>query len=320
MLMIGGVQLSQSRGLALGRIAASCEARVSTDVFPPRVARGEGTAVIERLPYLAELALDHIKDVQELILIGAAPPVSFFAYPDVPSEMAAQTCEVLQLADESSDIDQLLVALEEKLQTGEVVPETHPLTLPDLPTGHLDVNAAAQTIAHFLPDNAVVVDESNTSGTFISAHTLTARRHELLNLTGGAIGWGLPAAVGAAIACPERKVVSLEADGSAMYTLQALWTMAREGLDVTVVIFNNRKYSILELEFSRTGARGGSPGPKAASTLQIGNPDIDFVALAQGMGVPATRATTADDFNEQFAAAINAPGPRLIDAIVPPVF
>ncbi|MDX1735827.1 MAG: thiamine pyrophosphate-dependent enzyme, partial [Halioglobus sp.] len=138
--------------------------------------------------------------------------------------------------------------------------------------------------------------------------------------TGGAIGWGLPAAVGAAIACPGRKVISLEADGSAMYTLQALWTMARENLDITVVIFNNRKYSILELEFSRTGARGGTPGPKAASTLDIGSPDLDFVAVAEGMGVPATRATTAEEFNEQFEAAVKAHGPRLIDAIVPTVF
>jgi acetolactate synthase-1/2/3 large subunit len=126
--------------------------------------------------------------------------------------------------------------------------------------------------------------------------------------------------VGAAIACPERKVICLEGDGSAMYTIQALWTMARENLDVTVVIFNNRKYSILELEFGRTGARGGKPGPKAASMLNIGSPDMDFVAIARGMGVQAERATTAEEFNALFAAAMAAPGPHLIDALVPTLF
>jgi len=127
----------------------------------------------------------------------------------------------------------------------------------------------------------------------------------------------LPAAVGAAIACPDRKVLCLEGDGSAMYTIQSLWTMAREHLDVTVVIFNNRKYSILELEFARTGARGGKPGPNAGSVLDIGTPDMDFVAMAEGMGVPAFRATTAEEFNAQLEAALSSPGPRLIDAVVP---
>lgn len=320
LFMIGGCEVSKRRGHALSRIAQASGARVCTDVFPPRVARGQGSAVIDRLPYLAELALDHIKDVEALFLIGALSPVSFFAYPNVPSEMTAPDCAVTQLASHEEDIDQLLEALVDRLDAAALEPQVHPLSLPELPAGDLDVNAAAQAIAHYLPENAIIVDESNTSGTFISAYTTTARSHEILNLTGGAIGWGLPAAVGAAIACPERKVVSLEADGSAMYTLQALWTMARESLDITIVIFNNRKYSILELEFSRTGARGGKPGPKAASMLDIGSPDLDFVALAQGMGVPATRATTAQEFNAQFEAAINSKGPRLIDAIVPTVF
>src|SRR5690606_25035220 len=178
----------------------------------------------------------------------------------------------------------------------------------------------AQAIAHYLPLNSIVVDEANTSGLALAPGTTTARTHDWLNLTGGSIGWGLPAAVGAAIACRERKVVCLEGDGSAMYTIQALWTMARENLDVTVVIFNNRKYSILELEFGRTGARGGKPGPKAASMLRIDGPDLDFVALATGMGVRAERATTAAQFNQLFAEAMASTGPRLIDALVPTLF
>jgi acetolactate synthase-1/2/3 large subunit len=320
MLMIGGVEVSRERGLALSRIGKACGAQVSSDTFPVRIARGEGSAVLGRLPYLAELAIDSIKDVEHLILIGALPPVSFFAYPNVPSEIAPEGCDVLQMAEPGEDIDQLLESLLSALDAQAVEPDVQALDLPPLCSGALDVNAAAQAIAHFLPQDAIVVDEANTSSTFTSAYTTSARAHDQLCLTGGAIGWGLPAAVGAAIACPQRKVVALEADGSAMYTLQALWTMAREDLDITVVIFNNRKYSILELEFGRTGARGGTPGPKAASTLSIGNPDLDFVALAQGMGVSATRATTAEEFNTQFEAAVNSRGPRLIDAIVPTVF
>jgi acetolactate synthase I/II/III large subunit len=319
MIMIGGCEIDLARGHALSKIGKASGAQVSTDVFPPRIARGEGSAVIGRLPYLAELAIDHMKDVEHLILIGALNPVSFFAYPNVPSEIASPECDVYELATSDDDIDQLLDALIERLEASDIEPEVQALGLPDLCSGDLDVNAAAQAIAHFLPENAIIVDEANTSSTFTSIYTAASRAHDQLNLTGGAIGWGLPGAVGAAIACPDRKVVSLEADGSAMYTLQALWTMARENLDITVVIFNNRKYSILELEFSRTGARGGTPGPKAASTLDIGSPNLDFVALAEGMGVPATRATTAEEFNEQFEAAINTKGPRLIDAIVPPV-
>ena len=195
------------------------------------------------------------------------------------------------------------------------------LALPALPAaGKLDVHSVAQAVAYYLPEHAVVVDESNTSGLALSPATTGARLHDWLNLTGGSIGWGLPAATGAAIACPERKVVCLEGDGSAMYTIQALWTMARENLDVTVVIFNNRKYSILELEFGRTGARGGKPGPKAASMLRIDEPDMDFVALARGMGVQAERAITAEEFNRLFAEAMSSRGPRLIDALVPTLF
>jgi acetolactate synthase I/II/III large subunit len=320
MLMIGGPEIDQQRGLLLSRIGKASGARVSTDTFPTRQARGAGTAVLERLPYLAELAIDHIKELDHLILIGAAAPVSFFAYPGVPSRIAPPQCEEIQLAGPHDDIDQCLKSLLDALEAGNVEPDIYPLTLPDLPTGALDVNSVAQAVAHYLPEHAVVVDEANTSGLALSPATATARYHDWLNLTGGSIGWGLPAATGAAIACPDRKVVCLEGDGSAMYTIQALWTMARENLDVTVVIFNNRKYSILELEFGRTGARGGKPGPKAASTLRIDDPRLDFVALARGMGVQADSASTAEEFNALFAAAMVQKGPRLIDALVPTLF
>jgi acetolactate synthase-1/2/3 large subunit len=284
------------------------------------VARGAGTAVIDRLPYLAELAIDHIKDIEHLILVGAPAPVSFFAYPNVPSAIAAPGCEQFVLAGPNDDIDQVLEDLLQGLGAFDAAPDVQPLALPDLGAGPLDVFKLAAAVAHFLPENAVVVDESITSGFALYPATAAARPHDWLNLTGGSIGWGLPAAVGAAVACPERKVICLEGDGSAMYTIQSLWTMARENLDVTVVIFNNTKYSVLEMEFARTGARGGKPGPNAASVLDIGGPDMDFMAIASGMGVQASRATSAEEFNQQFAAAMKAKGPRLIDAVVPTMF
>lgn len=317
MIMIGGREIDTEQGLMLSRIGKASGARVCTDTFPARVARGAGTAVIDRLPYLTEMAVDHIKDIENLILIGAKAPVSFFAYPNLPSAIAPEGCNEFVLATVNEDIDQVLGALLEKLDAVDVEPDVHPLALPDLPTGDLDVMACGNTIAHFLPESAVVVDEGITSSIGCFPLTITAQPHDWLNLTGGAIGWGLPAAVGAALAVPDRKVICLEGDGSAMYTISALWSMARENLDITVVIFNNRKYSILELEFTRTGARGGTPGPKAASTLDVGTPDMDFVALATGMGVDATRATTAEEFNEQFEAAMQSTGPCLIDAMVP---
>ena len=317
MILIGGRELDSQRGLMLSRIGKAAGVRVCTEVFPGRMARGAGTAIIDRLPYLAELAIDHLKDVEHLILLGAAAPVSFFAYPNVPSVIAPDNCREFQLADPNDDIDQVLEDLLEQLDAVDAKPDVQPLTIPDLATGALDVNKIAAAVAHFLPVNAIVVDESITSGFVLYPVTATAQPHDWLNLTGGSIGWGLPASVGAAIACPDRKVVCLEGDGSAMYTIQSLWTMAREHLDVTVVIFNNSKYSVLEMEFARTGARGGKPGPNAASVLDIGGPDMDFVAIATGMGVSASRATTAEEFNAQFAAAIRAKGPRLIDAVVP---
>ncbi|MEJ2530628.1 MAG: acetolactate synthase large subunit [Halioglobus sp.] len=319
MIMIGGREIDSQRGLMLSRIGRACGARVSTEVFPTRIARGAGTAVIERLPYLAELAIDSLKGLDQLILVGAKPPVSFFAYPDVSSAIAPESCEQFVLAGPEDDIDQVLEDLLERLDAVDVLPDVQSLDIPELPAGELDANSASQAIAHFLPENAVVVDESITAGLFLFSLTMKSQPHDWLNQTGGSIGWGLPIAVGAAIACPGRKVLCLEGDGSAMYTIQSLWTMARENLDVCVVIFNNRKYSILELEFARTGARGGKPGPNAAGMLAIGTPDMDFVAMARGMGVQACRASTAEEFNAAFEEAMGSRGPRLIDAIIPSI-
>jgi acetolactate synthase-1/2/3 large subunit len=184
---------------------------------------------------------------------------------------------------------------------------------PDRPSGPLNSETLANAIGALLPEGAIVSDEGNTGGIFVPGATAGAPRHSWLTLTGGAIGQGMPVATGAAVACPDRKVVNLEADGSAMYTLQSLWTQAREGLDVTTVIFNNRAYAVLNLELSRTGARTDG---NAAKLFDLSQPPLDFVALAQGMGVTAERAETADDFVRAFERGLAEPGPYLIDAIL----
>ena len=320
MILVGGREITAEQGLILSRINKATGARICTEVFPSKITRGAGTAIIERLPYFAEQATEHIKDIDYLILIGASSPVSFFAYPNTPSTIASENCEQFVFAETDHDIIEALRTLEEKLGANDETPDVYPFKTPPLPSGDLNAQSISMTLAHWIPQNAIVVDEAITTGLFIFPTTATAKQHDWLNLTGGSIGWGLPAGVGAAIACPNRKVICLEGDGSAMYTIQSLWTMARENLDILVIIFNNKKYSILELEYKKTGARGGIPGSKAASTLAIGNPNIDFVAIAQGMGVSASRATTAAEFNEQVEKAINSKGPHLIDAIVPTLF
>ena len=318
MILVGGV-ITQDLGLQLGKLGEAFGVRICVETFPTRIRRGSGSAVLEKLPYLAEMAIDFMKDVENLVLIGASAPVSFFAYPNVPSEIPSKDCSVLALAETGDDLLNCVEQLLSSLDAESATPTCHPYQVPELPKGELNAMSASQSISHLLPENAIIIDEGATSSFMTYPLTANAAPHDWLALTGGSIGFGLPAAIGAAIACPDRKVVALEGDGSAMYTIQALWTMAREELDVTVVIYNNQKYHILALEFARTGARGGKPGPKAANMLDIGSPDLDFVAMAQGMGVKATRATTAEEFNEQFAAAMSTPGPHLIDAMVPPL-
>ena len=319
MILVGGPYISVELGLKLARISAATGARICVETFPTRISRGAGSARMERLPYLAELAIEHIREVEHLVLIGAQAPVSFFAYPNVPSVLHGEQCQVIPLAQPGNDIEQCVDALLDAVDASGASPDCFPPELPEPPSGLLNALSVAQAIARQLPQDAIIVDDGATTSIGLYDATATAAAHDWLALTGGSIGFGLPCATGAAIAAPERKVVALTGDGSAMYTIQALWTMARENLDITVVVFNNRKYNILELEFARTGARGGSPGPKAAAMLDIGSPDMDFAAMANGMGITASRADSAETFNDQFAEAMETHGPRLIETVVPPV-
>jgi acetolactate synthase-1/2/3 large subunit len=313
-LLIGGRAMRAEGLLAAARVASESGARLLCETFPARQERGAGLPSVERLAYLAEFAQMQLQDARHLVLVDAAAPVSFFAYPDKASVLAPDDCQIHVLASGSEDPVQALMALAHELGAPEGV-ETPLPSRPGRPHGALDIETFGAAIGAVLPEDAIVVDEANTSGLSIPAATAGCFRHDWLCLTGGSIGIGLPLAVGAAVAQPDRKVLCLEADGSAMYTLQSLWTMAREQLDVVTVVANNGSYAVLNMELSRVGAEAG--GPKARAMLDISNPDLDFVSLAKGMGVPATRATTAEELTNQLERALTEDGPALIDARVP---
>ncbi len=314
------VILVRGRGLrgagleAAGRIAAKTGARLMCDTFAPHSEMGAGRVSIERLPYFAEQIIDALAGVEQMILVGAKPPVSFFAYPGKKSWCSPDGCHFAQLAHEHEDGVQGLEALDHALGGAAPALARIPLGLPDLPTGRLNALSVAQAIAHLTPEHSIMSDESATSGFPLAMMMAKARPYDHLALTGGSIGQGLPLAVGAAIACPDRKVICPHGDGGAAYTLQALWTMAREKLDVTTVVFANRSYAILNIELQRVGAIGA--GPKALSMLDLHNPEMNWQSIASGLGVEASRATTAEEFNAQYASAMKQRGPRLIEAMI----
>ena len=313
-LLIGGSATREAGLVAAARVASATGAKLLGETFPARLQRGAGRPPLERLGYLAEFMTAQLDGMRSLVLVDAKAPVSFFAYPEKPSYLVPDGCDVHVLA---SDSDDAVGALEHLADVvGGADPTIQPAQRPERPSGELTGEAVANAVGALLPEDAIVSDEANTAGLWVAAATAGAPPHDSLTLTGGAIGQGLPVATGAAVACPDRKVLCLEADGSAMYTLQALWTQAREGLDVTTVIFNNRSYAILNLELSRVGAE--SPGPKALDMLDLSRPDLDFAALAEGMGVPAARATTADELVTALERGLASPGPFLVDAVLPP--
>jgi acetolactate synthase-1/2/3 large subunit len=315
-LLVGGSAVRAGGLAAAARVAATTGAKLLCETFPARIERGGHRPAVERLGYLAEFTIAQLEGTRHVVLVDALAPVSFFAYPGVPGYLIPDGCEVHTLAAAGDDAAGALEALAEALGAPELDRGAAPdgVPRPERPTGPLNAQSMAAAIGALLPENAIVSDEGNTAGIFVPSMTAGAPPHDWLCLTGGAIGQGLPVATGAAVACPDRKVLSLEADGSAMYTLQSLWTQAREGCDVTTVVLNNGSYAILELELSRVGA--GDPGPRARGMLEIDRPALDFVALAQGMGVPATRATTAEEFADQLARALHEPGPALVEAVL----
>jgi acetolactate synthase-1/2/3 large subunit len=314
-IFLGGEGLRRPALEAASRIASATGARLIGETFPARHERGAGIPAVDRLAYFAEFAAGQLAGTRHLILAGARSPVSFFAYPGgMPGSLVPTGCQVHVLAEPGEDVAGALASLAD-LVAPAAAPTLQPAERPALPGGELTAQTAAAVIGALLPKDAIVCDEAATSSLFLPAATAGAPPHDWLTLTGGAIGQGLPLAAGAAIACPGRPVIALEADGSAMYTISALWTHAREQLDITTVIFSNRSYAILAIELDRVGAIAA--GEAARSLLSLARPALDFTAIATGMGVPASRATTAEEFAAQFRRALAEPGPHLIEAIIP---
>jgi len=314
-ILLGGRALREAPLMAVARIAAATGAKLYGEVFPTRLERGAGLPSVERLGYFAELASMQLAGLKHLILVDAKAPVSFFAYPDKQSYLVPDGCQVHEFVSASGDVLPSLEALMDRLGASDTKPELQEAVRPARPTGELTAATVCQAIGAMLPEGAIISDEAQTSGMTLASHTQGAPRHDVLTLTGGAIGQGLPVAVGAAVACPDRPVFALEADGSAMYTIQSLWTMAREQLDVTVIVFNNRSYAILNVELERVGAH--ADGPVAKSQLALADPNLDFVQIGNGTGVPSVRVDTCESLTDALERALAEPGPHLIEVLVP---
>ena len=313
-LLLTGPALRED-GLALaGRIAAKTGARILAQTFNRRMERGAGRVSVERIPYPVDQALKLLEGVKHIVLAGSRIPVAFFAYPDKPSLMAPADCHFTTLAKESEDIVHALAWLADELGATEQPIEPSRYAPPAPATGAINAATLAQSLGSLIPENAIVVDEGVSTGRGFFPATRNAHPHTWLQNMGGSIGIGMPMATGAAVACPNRPVLNLEADGSAMYTLQALWTQAREKLNVTTVLFNNRSYAILKSELANVGAQ--NVGRKALDMLDLSRPDLDFVMLARGMGVPGERVTTMDEFNAAVARGLSVPGPYLVEVML----
>ncbi|WP_439101447.1 acetolactate synthase large subunit [Congregibacter sp.] len=313
-IMLGGMALREDNLAQLGAIAEAHNVTLICATFPTRLQRGAGRAVVQRLPYFAEQAAEALEPFEQLILLGVAAPVSFFAYPGKESWLTPEHCELLTLAEPSEDIDSTVSALINALEIKDRAQTLYQRQIHEIADDSLNPLTIGQIMSNEMPEHAVVSDEGATCGLAMFLCTENAPAHDWLTLTGGAIGQGLPVALGAALACPDRKVIALQADGSAMYTIQALWSMARENADVTVVLLNNKSYAILNIELARVGA--GEPNEKTLSMLDLSRPDMDFANMAKGLGVKATQARTSGEFQAQFAEAMATPGPCLIEAIL----
>ncbi len=293
-------------------IAAATGAALMAQTSNARIERGAGRFPIDRIPYPVDQAIESLAGVKHVILVGAQKPVGFFAYPNKPGTMYPDDAELHVLARMEHDLPASLAALAAELGAAAITPKAGTPT--QKATGAVTSEALGRSLEALLPHNAIVVDESVSFGRGLYPNTHNAAPHDWLQLTGGAIGDGLPMSTGAAVACPDRRVVTLQADGSAMYTVQALWTQAREKLNVTTVILANRKYAILLGELANVGA---NPGRVALDMMDIGNPDLDWVKIAGGMGVEGAKAETMDEFNDLFEAANRRSGPFLIELIIP---
>ncbi len=318
LLLLGGRALRAKATQWAGRVAAASGCALMSEFYGARLERGTGRVMVPRLPYAVEPALAALASFDRIILVGAKEPVAFFAYPGKPGVLTRPGCECITLASREDDLEAALQALSEALGAGQgpvaQVAVRAPVQALDTFHGAIDPDSVARLLVALLPPNAIVVDEAVTMGRSFDKATQGAAAHDWLTGMGGSIGFALPAAVGAAIAAPDRKVIALEGDGSGMYTLQALWTMVRESLDITVVIFANRAYKILLGEFSGVGA--GVPGQRATDMLSLDRPALDWVALAKGMGMQACRVSDMGALSLGLQRALAVQGPALVEVVL----
>jgi acetolactate synthase-1/2/3 large subunit len=310
-LVLNGPMLREGALDLCGRVAAATGAELLCPTQMNRAERGAGRVNVDRIPYVVEAAQKRLAHLRTLVLVNSRPPVNFFAYPGKPPVPMTPECEVLTLAGLDEDGPDAIHHLIDLLDAGKTESKKEDLVRPALPTGAITLNGMAAAIAALMPENAIVVDESITSGRGLVAATRNTPPHDWLVNPGGSIGFAMPCSVGAAVACPDRKVLCLQSDGSGMYTNQALWTMARESLDIVTLVFANRTYEILKGELRNVGA--GEPGRKARDMLEIGRPDLDWVSLAKAQGVPGVRVDDLDALARELGGALKERGPRLIE-------
>lgn len=302
-----------TRGPALalaGRVAGASGARIGSQFFTARMERGAGRTPLERIPYSVAPALAFLAAFKHLVTIETTEPVAFFSYPDLPSQLKAPGTQVHALAEADEDSEAALAMLLDLLPKGDALIQQRIET--PVPSGPLTPISIAHALAAAIPENAIVVDESLTTGRETMGYMAGALPHDVINNMGGSIGYSPPVAVGAALACPDRRTFCMTGDGSAMYTIQALWTQARERLPVTTIIFANNSYAILKAEFQNMRA-GDAPGPRALSMIDLTNPTIDWQAMAKSMGVPAVAVETVEDFHKQLVASVRSEGPMLVE-------
>lgn len=313
-LLVGGEAALEAGTEQAARIAAAHDGKLFAEMLPARIARGGARAVVRPIPYPIDLAIETLRDIDLLILVGVPEPVSFFAYPLKPTRLVRDDASLLTLASRSDDLVGTLELLADELSGSRSI-ATSPAALPEQPTGQLTSDAASAILARRLPEGAIVCNDSNVSGRRLFGFSEGASPHDLLGVTGGAIGISIPLAVGAAIACPDRKVITYTSDGSALYTLQGLWTQARERLDVLTIVLANRTYAILMGELRNLGVN--EVGRNASRMMSLDDPAPSWVKLANGMGVEAASVHDCAEFADVLASALKRRGPFLIECIVP---
>ena len=315
MLFLGGNFLDEECVTLAGKIATVANCRLATDTFVKKHRRGRGITKVEPIPYFAEMAEEYLKGIDTIVFIGTKPPVSFFAYPGKKSYLSPEEAKIIELCSPFQDGKYALNALNDLFKGSKIDDKFFPLedfNMPD--SGDLGPENIGPIFANLLPEETIVCDEAATSGFFVTPHAWNAKPLDWLALTGGSIGQGLPLATGAAIGAPDRPVVCLHGDGGAMYTVQSLWTQARESLNVTNIIFSNRSYAILKVELDRVGALG--TGERAASMFSLDNPPINWSSLAKSLGVAGRTTTTVKEFKKALSDSLSSDGPSLIEVLI----